>query len=87
MGQKTVKKILVFCDSPFPTFLTLYCTKGDFKKLLERGLLKARWAKEKNAYNQHFLLYPQCFLPYQRKIAPLRHIQTVAFKCFEFGQS
>ena len=25
--------------------------------------------KRENASNQHFLLYPQCFLPYQRKIA------------------
>ena len=27
--------------------------------------------KGENAGNQHFLLFPQCFLPYQRKIAPV----------------
>ena len=26
--------------------------------------------KEENAGNQHFLLFPLCFLPYPRKIAP-----------------
>ena len=26
--------------------------------------------KEENAGNQHFLLFPQCFPPYERKIAP-----------------
>ena len=33
----------------------------------ERSLLKILW---ENAVNQHFLLFPQCFPPYQKKVAP-----------------
>ena len=30
--------------------------------------------KEENAGNQHFLLFPQCFLPFKCKISSLSHI-------------
>ena len=33
-------------------------------------LLETLWKKGENADNQHFLLFPQCFLPFQREIAP-----------------
>ena len=57
--------------------------------------------KGENADNQHFLLFPQFFLPYQRKIAPfesqlncclqmlsvrkLSHSGIVVCKCFQLG--
>ena len=43
--------------------------------------------KEENAGNQHFLLFPQCFLslPPQKKIQFLSNIYRVVCKCFQFG--
>ena len=35
--------------------------KEAFENIVGRG---------ENAGHQHFLLFPQCFLPYERKIAP-----------------
>ena len=40
--------------------------------------------KGENAGNHHFLLFPQSFLPFQQKIAPLE--QIVVCKCFQFGK-
>ena len=40
-------------------FLTLNHTIPTFN-----DLLKTLWEKKKNAGNQHFLLFPQCFLPF-----------------------
>ena len=33
----------------------------------KRSLLKTLWEKGENAGNQHFLLFPQCFLPITKK--------------------
>ena len=35
----------------------------------------------KEAGNQHFVLFPQCFQPYQKRIAVFEP------QCFRFGQS
>ena len=44
--------------------------------------------KEENAGNNHFLPFPQCFLPCQRHFfAILAPISIVVCKCFEFGKS
>ena len=43
--------------------------------------------KRENAVNQYFLLLPQCFLLYRRKIATFEHIEIVICKCFQFGES
>ena len=48
--------------------------------------------KRENAGNQHFLLFPQCFLPYQRKkkkkkkkkMQLLSDKEIVVCKCFQF---
>ena len=40
-----------------------------------------------NSCNQHFLLFPQGFLPFKRKKKPnSSHIETVVCKCFRFGE-
>ena len=42
--------------------------------------------KEKNARNQHFFLFPQCFLPSQNNFQFLSHIYFVICKCFNSGK-
>ena len=41
--------------------------------------------KEENAGNQHFLLFPQRFLPFKNKFQLFSHIYFVVCKCFQFG--
>ena len=58
---------------------------------LTGGLLKTIGEKE-NAGNQHILLSPQCFLPFERKILPLNlsHINFdnfSVFKCIQLTES
>ena len=44
--------------------------------------------KGENADNQHFLSFPQCFLPYQREIPSFQqHFFFVICKCFHLDQS
>ena len=50
--------------------------------------------KGENAGNQHFLLFPQCFLPFtkkkkkkEKKIQIFSHFYFVVCKCFQFGQA
>ena len=53
--------------------LTLYHTVPPFnniENIVEKG---------ENAADQHFLLFPQCFLPFQNSVT------LVACKCFQFG--
>ena len=40
----------------------------NFKQSCRRTLWKTLWEKEKNAGNQHFLLFPQCFLMFPEQI-------------------
>ena len=42
--------------------------------------------KGENASNQHFLLFPQYFLPYQDRDHHLLNNEIVICKCFQFGQ-
>ena len=46
--------------------ITLYHTMMTFGAP-EKKLLKTLWRKGVNAGNHHFLLFPQCFLPYERQ--------------------
>ena len=40
-----------------------------------------------NTGNQHFLLFPQCFLPFPKQISIFRsHFFFVVCKCFQFGK-
>ena len=52
-------------------------------KVLQKKTFKNIVGKEENAGNQHFLLFPQCFLPY------LRHTLTLnlsSANVFQFGR-
>ena len=57
------------------TFNVLY--KKPFENIMGKG---------ENAGNQHFLLFPQYFLPYQKQNHYFRNILFVICKCFEFCQ-
>ena len=52
--------------SPLSQGLLLFTTQSQFLTILGKSPLKTL-GKGKNAGNQHFLLFPQCFLPYQRE--------------------
>ena len=41
--------------------------------------------KGENAGNQHFLLFPQYFQPYQREKSSFKKIHFVVCKSFQFG--
>ena len=48
--------------------LTLYHTIPTFNDPLLRKTFENIVEKEENAGNQHFLLFPQCFLPFHEQI-------------------
>ena len=52
-------KILIFCLSHYHTILTFNDPKNEVYRV--ENIV----GKRENADNQHFLLFPQCFLPYQ----------------------
>ena len=68
---------------PFGKELSLYKTISGFhnppiqgsRKYCGKNIVE----KGKNAGYQHFLLFPQCFLPYPK------HLYCVVCKCFEYG--
>ena len=49
-------------------YVTSLPHNADFERQCRRNLLKTLWEKEKNAGNQHFLLFPQCFLSFPKQI-------------------
>ena len=62
--------------------LTLYPTIPSFINP-GKSLLKTLWGKGENAGNQHFPLFPQCFLLYQVKFSPSKaslsyHLQMLS---------
>ena len=67
--------------------LTLYHPVKIFNWSLKKKALKNTAGKEENAGSQHFLLFPQCFLLYQRgKIAIFSNVYFVICKGFQFGE-
>ena len=65
---------------------------GDFVKLIlalndsELKTLENIVGKGENAGNQHFLLFPQCFLPIPKRISVLKsHFFLSSAKHFQFG--
>ena len=54
-------------------------TQYQLLKTLKNKAFENILGKGENASNQYFLLFPQCFLPYQRQRSP------VICKCFQFG--
>ena len=57
----------------------------NFQRPWERELFKNIVGKGENAGNQHFLLFPQCFLPFPNQISGFDIDYFVVCKCFEFG--
>ena len=59
--------------------------------ILERGrpnrLLKTLWKKGENAGNQHFLLFPQCFLYYEGQLSSMGNIIDDALRTQEHPKS
>ena len=54
--------------------LTLYHINLNFNDLPIQKTLKNIEGKGENAGNQHFLLFPQCFLPNHKQIDHLSYI-------------
>ena len=52
------------------------------RKIFE-AFLETLWRKKGNAGNQHFLLIPQCFLPFQRKNSSFESPLIVVCKCLD----
>ena len=50
--------------------LTLYHAVLLFSNAEKKALILETCGKRRNAQYQHFLLFPQCFLPYQRQKSP-----------------
>ena len=68
----------VFSLEPYTTTLTF---NDPMKKPFENTV-----GKGENAGDQHFLLFPQCFLPFsETKFNFCSHIYFVVCKCFQFG--
>ena len=63
---------------PFPIETRLLTTlrKKPFENIVGKG---------ENAGNQHFLLFPQCFLTFPEQFSVFGHIHFVVCKCLEFG--
>ena len=55
----------------------------DFQTTLKKKAFENIVGKGENAGDQHFLLFPQCFLPVPKQILSL--IYFVVCKCFQFG--
>ena len=67
---------LILCHT-IRTFKTL---KQTFENIVGKG---------ENARNQHFLLFPQCFQPYQthKKKKQFSYFYLVVCKCFQFANA
>ena len=58
-------------------------TQSQILMTLKRKPFENIEGKGENAGNQHFLLFPQCFLPIPRRISS--YIYFLICKCFQFG--
>ena len=67
-----------------------FTTQSRLSTTLRVKTLENNVEKGENAGNQHFLLFPQCFLPYQREIPPvqlnLNYNLNYHLQKFQFGQ-
>ena len=73
-------------DSHLPAKLTLYHTTPTFNDPEKKEAFENIVGKGEKAGNQHFLLFPQCFLPSQKQFLFLRCNYFVICECFEFRQ-
>ena len=62
-----------------------FTTQSRLLATLKNQPFKNILGKGENAGNQHFLLLPNCFLPFQKKFQFYSNIYFVICKCCEFG--
>ena len=53
---------------------------SDFKRPYRRGTFENIVGKGENDGNQHFLLFPQCFLPFQRQVSNFHSLSCCHFQ-------
>ena len=70
-------------DQTIPTWL--FTTKSQPLTTLGKKPFENIVGKGENAGNQHFLIFPQCFLPFQIWISIFKSHYFVACKFFQFG--
>ena len=63
----------------------LFTTQSRLFTTLKKKPFENIVGKGENSSNQHFLNFPQCFLPIQNEYLLLIYIYFVLCKCFEFG--
>ena len=80
-GQCRLTLVETFCRS---MHLTLYHTIPTFNDP-EKETFRKHCGKRRNAGNQHFLLFPQCFLPIKKEFLGFSYIYFVICNCFYFG--
>ena len=66
--------------------LKLYTTLSRLITTLKEKALENTVGKVENAGNQHFLLFPQCFLLYHSEKLSFQQWLFVVCKCFQFGR-
>ena len=67
----------------YHTLYQLFITQSRFLTTLGKTPFENIVGKGENAGNQHFLLFPRCFLPFPNRNSI--HIYFVVCKCFQFG--
>ena len=64
----------------------LFTTQSQLLTTLREKAFENIVEKGENAGNQHFLLFPQCFLPFSKQISIFGiHMYHVVCKCSQFG--
>ena len=60
----------------------MFTTKSRLLTTLKKEAFQNILGKGENAGNQHFLLFPKCFLPFPKQIHFLSEIHFVVCNCF-----
>ena len=79
------EKMRLASNSPFPRLFQLFTTQSQLLTILKEKVFENIVGKGENAGNQHFLLFPQCFLIIPNKSHFLSHLSSVVCTCSEFG--
>ena len=65
--------------------IELFITQSRFLMTFAKKPFENMEGKGENAGNQHFILFPPCFQPYQRQKSSFNYFHFVACKCLQFG--
>ena len=66
--------------------ITIHHTILTFDRLEKEAFLKTLCEKGENAGNQHFLLFPQCFLPFLKQTLIFQSRLFCHLQCLYFDQ-